>query len=104
MEAYCFFFFVSQDMHGKTEAGLTPKKDVSQDYELLASVQNGSHISVVFRRAWDTCDEHDDVMFGVSETCMFFFSYMMISFGIEYFVFEARVYVNRNRLQYYMSK
>lgn len=52
-------------MHGKTETGLTPEKDVSQDYELLASFQNGSHISVVFRRAWDTCDAHDDVVFGV---------------------------------------
>lgn len=61
----CCFFFVTQDMHGRTETGLTPEKDVSQDYELLASFQNGSHISVVFRRAWDTCDEHDDVVFGV---------------------------------------
>lgn len=52
-------------MHGKTETGLTPEKDVSQDYELLASSQNGSHISAVFRRAWDTCDSHDDVIFGV---------------------------------------
>lgn len=55
-------------MHGKTEMGLTPEKDVSQDYELLASFQNSSHISVVFRRAWDTCDAHDDVLFGVRET------------------------------------
>ncbi|XP_050426603.1 MOXD1 homolog 1-like [Adelges cooleyi] len=50
-------------MHGKNDGGLMPEKDVSQDYELLASVQNGSHISVVFRRAWDTCDTHDDVVF-----------------------------------------
>lgn len=63
--------FFSQDMHGKTEAGLTPEKDVSQDYELLAAFQNGSHVSVVFRRAWDTCDSHDDVVFGVCETCIF---------------------------------
>lgn len=60
-----YYFFVTQDMHGKTETGLTPEKDVSQDYELLASFQNGSHISVVFRRAWDTCDAHNDVVFGV---------------------------------------
>ncbi|XP_029345132.1 MOXD1 homolog 1 [Acyrthosiphon pisum] len=59
------------DMHGKTETGLTPEKDVSQDYELLASFQNGSHISVVFRRAWDTCDAHDDVLFGTDTMRMF---------------------------------
>ncbi|XP_025190486.1 MOXD1 homolog 1-like [Melanaphis sacchari] len=59
------------DMHGKTETGLTPEKDVSQDYELLASFQNGSHISVVFRRAWDTCDAHDDVVFGNDTMRMF---------------------------------
>lgn len=63
-------FFFTQDMHGKTEMGLTPEKDVSQDYELLASSQNGSHISVMFRRAWDTCDAHDDAVFGVCETCI----------------------------------
>ncbi|VVC40493.1 Copper type II, ascorbate-dependent monooxygenase-like, C-terminal,DOMON domain,Copper type II [Cinara cedri] len=59
------------DMHGKTEAGLTPEKDVSQDYELLASSQNGSHTTVVFRRAWDTCDAHDDALFGNDTMRMF---------------------------------
>lgn len=58
-------------MHGSSEEGLMPEKDVSQDYELLASFQNGSHISAVFRRAWDTCDAHDDVVFGVCEQPVF---------------------------------
>ncbi|XP_050523750.1 MOXD1 homolog 1-like isoform X2 [Daktulosphaira vitifoliae] len=60
-----------QDMHSKNDGSLMPEKDVSQDYELLASAQNGSHISVVFRRAWDTCDTYDDVYIGNDTLRMF---------------------------------
>lgn len=72
-KARVVLLFPTQDMHSRTETGLTPEKDVSQDYELLASFQNISHTSIVFRRAWDTCDARDDVLFGVRKTRIFLF-------------------------------
>lgn len=93
------FFSVTQDMHGKTEAGLTPEKDVSQDYELLASSQNGSHTSVVFRRAWDTCDKHDDVLFGVRASCILYYTtYNPLYSVIVLSIAEMQINENKNKV------
>lgn len=64
-----YFVFCLQDCHIKTHSSTgEPVPDTSQDYVLLSSNENATHITLRFRRKLDTCDEKFDVPITVRES------------------------------------
>lgn len=43
-----------------------PILDKRQDLELLGGREDGEGTTIVFKRKWDTCDEHEDFPIGVN--------------------------------------